>query len=104
MENFEDTTELENLRTQCKKLEKQLVKHLTSVSDILSSALDYIDANKDNIEAETAQSLGLIIATLGLQNEAVACTLSNPELSVQELRKAIKKLNKNPIIKVKEDE
>lgn len=104
MENFEETTELENLRTQCKKLEKQLVKHLTLVSTVLSSSLDYIDANEDNIDQDTAQSLGLIIATLGLQNEAVSNVILDPELSVQEVRKEIKRLNKNTIIKVKESE
>ena len=93
-----ENKELSDLRKQCSKLEKQMKKHLQSTVEVMVAVLETVEENPD----KPINVITPIATALGLQTNKVLNVLNNSSLSVEELAKAIKKLNKNPVIKVKE--
>lgn len=93
-----ENKELSDLRKQCSKLEKQMKKHLQNTVEVMLAVLETIEENPD----KPVHIITPIATALGVQTRKVFNILNDSSLSVEEVVKSIKKLNKNTVIKVKD--
>jgi len=89
-----ENKELQDLRKQCSKLEKQVKKHLKNTLSIYAELLAGFE-KQDSLDPD---EVGVIIASLGLQTSRVFDTLNDKDLSVQELASKLKRINKTPTV------
>jgi len=87
--------ELQDLRNQCSKLEKQVKKHLKRTLKIYQELLVGF-SEQDSLDPD---ELGVIVASLGLQTSRVLEALDTSDLSVQELASALKHINKTAVVR-----
>lgn len=82
------------INEQCKRLEKQIVKHLSKNDKLMYSLLESI------ADSEISKNdISLIVASIGAQNSRVLDAFKDESIiSVQELADTIKGINKSPTI------